>query len=90
MDGHVGDQPLEFFIRLYKRVYGHLRLPTLFARVMEQDPPQAFRLHMSGCGNGSTWVNVGFPRPHIMYLRRGWKTFARSHNLSEGHVLHFK
>ena len=25
-----------------------------------------------------------------MYLRRGWKTFARAHSLSEGHVLQFK
>ena len=57
MDDHVGDQPLEFFIRLYKRVSGHLRL----TRVMEQDPPQAFRLHMRGCGNGSMWVDVDFP-----------------------------
>ena len=90
MDGHVGDQPYEFFIRLYKCVCVHLRLPIPFARVMEQDLPQSFRLHMRGCGNGSTWVDVGFPRPHVMYLRRGWKTFARAHSLSEGHILHFK
>ena len=25
-----------------------------------------------------------------MYLRRGWKTFARAHSLSEGLILHFK
>ena len=25
-----------------------------------------------------------------MYLHRGWKTFARAHSLSEGHVLQFK
>ena len=25
-----------------------------------------------------------------MYFRKGWKTFARAHSLSEGHVLHFK
>lgn len=90
MDGHVGDQPYEFFIRLYKHVCGHLRLPTPFARVMEQDPTQALRLHMRGCRNSSMWVNVDFPRPHVMYLRHGWKTFPRAHNLSEGHVLHFK
>ena len=45
---------------------------------------------MPGYGNGSTWVNVGFPRPHIMYLRHGRKTLAHAHSLSEGHVLHFK
>ena len=45
---------------------------------------------MMGCGNGNTWVDVDFPAPHIMYLRRGWKTFAHAHSLSEGHVLQFK
>ena len=36
------------------------------------------------------WVDVDFPAPHIMYLRCGWKTFARAHSLSEGHVHQFK
>ena len=45
---------------------------------------------MRDCGNGSMWVDVNFPAPHVMYLRRGWKTFARAHSLSEGLVLHFK
>src|SRR5215216_2282417 len=45
---------------------------------------------MRGCGNGDMWVDVDFPAPHNMYLRRGWKTFARAHSLSKGHVLQFK
>ena len=45
---------------------------------------------MRGCGNGSMRVDVDFPAPHVMYLRRGWKTFSRAHSLSEGLVLHFK
>nr|XP_020190878.1 B3 domain-containing protein Os03g0212300-like [Aegilops tauschii subsp. strangulata] len=90
MEVHVGDRPREFFIRLYKLVRGHLRLPTPFAREMELDPPHALRLHMRGFGNGSIRVDVDFPAPHVMYLRRGWKTFARAHSLSEGLVLHFK
>ena len=45
---------------------------------------------MRGCGNGSMRVDVDFPAPHIMYLRRGWKTFARVHSLTEGLVLNFK
>ena len=36
------------------------------------------------------WADVDFPRPRVMYLRQGWKTFARAHSLSEGHVLLFK
>ena len=45
---------------------------------------------MRCCGNGGTPVDVDFPAPHVMYLRRGWKTFARAHSMSEGHVLQFK
>ena len=90
MEGHVGDQPREFFIRLHKPEHGRLRLPTPFTREMELDPPQALRLHMRGCGNGSMRVDVDFPAPHVMYLRHRWKTFARAHNQLEGIFLHFK
>ena len=45
---------------------------------------------MRGCGNSGTWDNVEFPAPHVMYLHRGWKTFARIHSLTEGLTLHFK
>lgn len=90
MGGHVRDQPYEFFIRLYKHVCSRLQLSTPFARVMEQDPPHALRLHMRSCRNDNMWADVDFPRPHVMYLRQGWKTFAHAHSLSEGHVLHFK
>ena len=90
MEGHVGDQPREFVIRMHQPVRRRLSLPTLFAREMELDPPQALRLHMRGCGNGSMRVDVDFPAPHVMYLRRGWKTFARAQCLLEGLVLNFK
>ena len=90
MEGHVGDQPREFFIRLRRPPCRRLRLPTPFAREIELDLPQTLRLHMRGYGNGSTWVDVDFPTPHVMYLRRGWKTFARFHSLTAGLVLYFK
>ena len=45
---------------------------------------------MRGCCNGSMRADVEFPAPHVMLLRRGWKTFARAHSLAAGHVLHFK
>ena len=35
-------------------------------------------------------VDVDFPAPHVMYLCRGWKTFARIHSLTAGLVLYFK
>ena len=90
MEGHVGDQPREFFIRLRRPPRRRLRLPTPFAREMELDPPQTLRLHMRGCRNGGTRVDVDFPAPHVMYLYRGWKTFARIHSLTVGLVLYFK
>ncbi|KAM3348862.1 hypothetical protein ACQJBY_022212 [Aegilops geniculata] len=57
---------------------------------MELEQPHALRLHMRGCGNGGMRVDIDFPAPHVMYLRHGWKTFARPHGFSEGHVLQFK
>ena len=45
---------------------------------------------MRGCGNGGTRVVVNFPAPQVMYLRRGWKTFAHIHSLMAGLVLYFK
>ena len=35
-------------------------------------------------------MDVDFPTPHVMYLHRGYKTFAHAHSFSEGHVLQFK
>ena len=90
MEGHVGDQPREFFIRLHRPPHRRLRLPIPFAEEMELDLPQTLRLHMRGCGTGGTRVDVDFPTPHVMYLRRGWKTFARIHSLTVGLVLYFK
>nr|XP_020187383.1 B3 domain-containing protein Os03g0212300-like [Aegilops tauschii subsp. strangulata] len=90
MEGHVGDQPRELVIRLYKPMCGHLRLPTPFAWEMELEQPRALRLHMRGCGKGGMMVDVDFPAPHVMYLRHGWKAFARAHGLSERHALQFK
>ena len=90
MEGHARDNQCEFFVRLRQPPRRCLRLPTPFVREMELDPPQALRLLMRGCGNSGTWADVEFPAPHVMYLRRGWKTFARIHSLAEGLTLHFK
>src|SRR4051812_44542421 len=90
MEGHVGDQPREFIITLYRPLRDHLRLPTPFAREMELEQPRALRLHMRGCGNGGMRVDADFPAPHVMYLCHGWKTFGPAHYFSEGHVLQFK
>ena len=54
------------------------------------DPPESLRLHMRGCGISGTRARVDFPAPHVMYLRQGWKRFARIHSLTDGLTLHFK
>ncbi|KAE8803847.1 L-ascorbate oxidase-like protein [Hordeum vulgare] len=47
-------------------------------------------LHVHGCCNGVVHTGVEYPTRHVMFLSRGWKTFARAHNFMEGHVLSFK
>ena len=84
MEGHIGDDPCEFLVRMRGELRHRLRLPTPFAREMEVDPPESLRLHMRGCGISGTRVRVDFPAPHVMYLRQGWKTFARIHSLTDG------
>ena len=45
---------------------------------------------MEGCCHGDMRVNTGFPAPHVMLLRRGWKTFTHAHCLMKGHIRYFK
>ncbi|KAE8790496.1 L-ascorbate oxidase-like protein [Hordeum vulgare] len=35
-------------------------------------------------------MNVEQPGPQLLFLGRGWKSFARAHNLWDGHVLDLK
>ena len=81
---------LEFILQLREPPRSRLRLPEAFARVLEIDQPPRLRLHMKGCCNGDMWVNTRFPVPHVMLLRRGWKTFSRAHCLMKGHILYCK
>ena len=37
-------------------------------------------MHIRGYGNGGMRVDVDFPAPQVMYLRRGWKTFKLMEN----------
>ena len=45
---------------------------------------------MRGCGISGTRVHIEFPAPGVLYLGRGWKSFARIHSLTEGFTLHCK
>ncbi|KAE8776925.1 l-ascorbate oxidase-like protein [Hordeum vulgare] len=47
-------------------------------------------LQVHCCANGTVPVAVEQPGPWLVFLSRGWKSFARAHNLWDGHVLRFK
>ncbi|KAE8778811.1 l-ascorbate oxidase-like protein [Hordeum vulgare] len=87
---HTEGTTLEFIVRLRGPPRCRVRLPCPFARGMEVDKPQEMWLHVHGCCNGAVHADIEYPKPHVMFLRRGWKTFARVHNFMEGHVLRFK
>ncbi|KAE8781317.1 L-ascorbate oxidase-like protein [Hordeum vulgare] len=48
------------------------------------------QLQVHGCGNGTVPETVVQPGPRLLFLVCGWKSFARAHNLWDGHVLRFK
>ncbi|KAE8791398.1 l-ascorbate oxidase-like protein [Hordeum vulgare] len=87
---HVKRTPLEFLVQLRGRIRNRLKLPHAFARAMEEEKPPVLWLRVHGCGNGTVPVAVEHPGPRLLFLGRGWKSFARAHNLSDGHVLRFK
>ncbi|KAE8811543.1 l-ascorbate oxidase-like protein [Hordeum vulgare] len=47
-------------------------------------------LRVHCCSNGDVPVAIAHPRPRLLFLGCGWKSFARAHNLWDGHVLRFK
>ncbi|KAE8794053.1 l-ascorbate oxidase-like protein [Hordeum vulgare] len=57
---------------------------------MEEEKPPTLWLRVHGCGNGVVPVAVEHPGTRLLFLGHGWKSFARAHNLWDGHVLRFK
>ncbi|KAE8777875.1 40S ribosomal protein S5-1 [Hordeum vulgare] len=80
---------LEFVVELHGIPRGHLHLPRPFARAMEVAKPLS-----CGCGRTAAPTalckHVEYPKRRSMFLGRGWKAFARTHSLEDGHVLCFK
>ncbi|KAE8787137.1 l-ascorbate oxidase-like protein [Hordeum vulgare] len=87
---HVERTPLEFLVRLQGRIRTRLQLPTAFAKVMSEEKPLMLRLQVHGCGKDAVPLAVEQPGPRLLFLGRGWKSFARAHNLWDGNVLRFK
>ncbi|KAE8774433.1 l-ascorbate oxidase-like protein [Hordeum vulgare] len=48
------------------------------------------RLRVHGCGNAAVPVTMEQPGPRLLFLDRGWKSFARARNLWDERILHFK
>ncbi|KAE8819689.1 40S ribosomal protein S5-1 [Hordeum vulgare] len=63
------------------RIRTQLQLPIAFAKVMREEKLPMVRLHVHGCGNGAAPVTVEQPGPRLLFLDRGWKSFARAHNI---------
>ncbi|KAE8789128.1 l-ascorbate oxidase-like protein [Hordeum vulgare] len=82
--------PLEFLVQLRGCIRTRLQLPRAFAKAMEEEKPLMLWLRVHDCGNGAVLVAVEHTGPRLLFLGRGWKSFARAHNLWEGHVLRFK
>ncbi|KAE8820507.1 L-ascorbate oxidase-like protein [Hordeum vulgare] len=57
---------------------------------MSEEKPPLLWLWVHGRANGAVPVTVEQPGPRLLFLGRGWKSFARAHNLWDGHVLCFK
>ncbi|KAE8819683.1 L-ascorbate oxidase-like protein [Hordeum vulgare] len=57
---------------------------------MEVDKPPVLWLRAHDYHNGAVQVDVEYPERHVLLLGRGWKSFARAHNVMDGHILHFK
>ncbi|KAE8812739.1 l-ascorbate oxidase-like protein [Hordeum vulgare] len=57
---------------------------------MEAVKPSILWLRAYDCSHGTMKVNVEYPKRRSMLLGRGWKAFARAHNLEDGHVLRFR
>ncbi|KAE8768556.1 l-ascorbate oxidase-like protein [Hordeum vulgare] len=67
-----------------------MHLPRPFAREMEADKPPVLWLLAYDCSHGAMQVHVEYPKSRSMLLGCGWKSFARAHNIEDGHVLRFK
>ena len=81
MGTYVERTLLEFLVRLQGCIRTRLQLPITFAKVMSEEKPPMLWLRVHGCGNGAVPLTMEQPGPRLLFLGRGWKRFARAHNL---------
>ncbi|KAE8772269.1 l-ascorbate oxidase-like protein [Hordeum vulgare] len=67
-----------------------LELPIAFPKLMSEEKLPMLWLRVHGCGNSAVLVAVEQPGSRLQFHGRGWKSFARAHNIWDGHVLPFK
>ncbi|KAE8798583.1 hypothetical protein D1007_26064 [Hordeum vulgare] len=80
----------ELILRIEVRPRTLLRLLDFLTEGVEDLAPLCTWLQPHGCCNGPTWVATEFNSLDFLFLERGWKYFALSQGLQDGHVLHFK
>src|SRR4051812_708226 len=66
-----------------------MRVPYSFSKDMVASRPSGLWLRSEGCPHGPIWVAIDFSENNAMYLEKGWKTFLRSKNISEGRTIIF-
>ena len=80
---------VDFKVEIISASRRWVRLPDSFAKVMVASRPSGLWLRSEGCPHGPIWVDVDFSENNAMYLEKGWKTFLRSRNISEGRTIIF-
>ena len=84
---HEGNPAHDFVVKIRSRIRNHLELPLSFGVAMANLEPPGLFLRVDGCPYGPIWVEVSFEEEGSMFLRKGWKTFARWYNLQKGDCL---
>ncbi|KAE8777810.1 hypothetical protein D1007_49396 [Hordeum vulgare] len=80
----------EFIVRMEDMPCTWLRLPDSSVGEMEKLAHLGMWLQPDSCCNRPTCMAIEFNNLGFMSLGHGWKSFALSQGLQEGHVLHFK
>ena len=67
-----------------------IQLPRCFTKELPAGGPIGLWLQPNGSCNRSSWSEVEVTSSGLVYLTRGWQTFARACSLTGRHTLHFK
>ncbi|KAE8786496.1 hypothetical protein D1007_39646 [Hordeum vulgare] len=87
---HSPDAARMFIVWVEGTPCSWLRLLDFFTEEMEDLMPLGMWLQLDGYCNGPRWVATEFNTLGFLFMRSGWKSFALTQGLRDGHVLHFE